>query len=111
MKWLPALVWIVVICCLSFGSLESLQVPKFFSADKLAHIFMYFVLGMFLYIPLKENAERYLFFMALAVVLAILTELVQHFWITNRFGELGDFLANCVGLLLALKLKTKLQKT
>ncbi|MBL4709636.1 MAG: VanZ family protein [Flavobacteriales bacterium] len=111
LKWIPALMWVSIICWLSFSSLENVRVPNFFSADKVAHVIMYFILGAFLYFPLRRNRRHYFLMMFFALIFASLTEFIQHFLVVNRSGELGDFLANFLGLLLALVIGKRLQKT
>ncbi len=111
LKWLPALVWVIIICWLSFSSLERVEVPNLLGVDKFAHIIMYSVLGGFIYLPLKKKQKQYLYFMLLAVIFGGLTEFIQHYCVTNRHGDIGDFTANCIGLFIAYGIKKRLQKT
>ena len=97
MKWLPILIWVAVICYLSFSSLEKVPIPTFFSADKIGHFAMYFILELLFLIPLKENFKGLKLASVFAILFAISTELIQHFFITNRYGEVMDLAANLSG--------------
>lgn len=101
LNWLPITLWVLSICYLSFSSLENIQIPSFFSADKVAHIGMYFTLEMLFLIPLSYNSKGFKYVTIFAVVFSLLTELIQHFFILNRQGEFADFLANLLGILIA----------
>ena len=101
LNWLPIVLWVVVICYLSFSSLEELPIPSFFSADKLAHFGLYFVLEFLFLLPLKTNWLGFKIATFCAIVFSIATELIQHFFILNRYGEIADFLANLLGILVA----------
>lgn len=97
-KWLPAIIWVVIICWLSFSSLDSVEIPVFFSADKFAHFFMYAILELLLFYPIKKVNSSFILLSVVAILFAIATELIQHYYITNRFGEVADFVANLFGL-------------
>lgn len=97
-KWIPLLIWVVAICYLSFSSLENVKLPQFSAADKVAHILMYGVLVYFLSIPLNGKINAFSIGVALAIAFSASTELIQHLWITNRFGDPLDFLANVIGI-------------
>ena len=63
---------------------------------------MYLILEVLFIIPLKElkNRQKWLkIATAFAIFFAILTELIQHFFILNRYGEIMDFAANLLGTL------------
>lgn len=46
----------------------------------------------------KKSYHVGLFF---AFIYSVLTEVIQHYYIVNRYGEFADFLANLIGLTLA----------
>jgi VanZ family protein len=110
-KWLPIVAWITVISYLSFSSLESLPVPQFFSADKIGHFFMYFVLELLFLLPLNKNLRAFYLATIAAAIFSGLTELIQHYWVINRQGEVADFLANLTGLAVAFLLLKRRIKT
>ncbi|MCB0803022.1 MAG: VanZ family protein [Bacteroidetes bacterium] len=109
--WLPLLVWVAIICFLSFSSLENFKSPQFLMADKIAHIGMYFILELLLILPLKENLTRFKIATLFVVLFSLSTELIQEFFIKNRTGEFGDFIANLIGLSIAYLLIRKRIKT
>lgn len=73
---------------------------------------MYGILSSLLYYSAEKKLENYRAYLIAAVVFSLLTELIQHYFITNRHGELGDFIANVLGLgivyLLIKRRETKL---
>ncbi|MEX2380598.1 MAG: VanZ family protein [Vicingaceae bacterium] len=111
LKWIPLLVWVIAICYLSFSSLEHVNLPQFSAADKIAHWGMYAVLVYFLSIPLKGKTNAFAIGVVTAIVFSAFTELIQHFWVINRFGDPFDFLANVLGIFSAYFFLRKRIKT
>ncbi len=111
LKWIPLLVWVITICYLSFSSLENVKLPQFSAADKVAHLGMYAVLVYFLSLPLKGKINAFSIGVVLAIAFSASTELIQHLWVTNRFGDPFDFLANVLGIFIAYFLLRKRIKT
>lgn len=72
---------------------------------------MYGILGLFIHLPLQNKERQWRVFIGLAIVFAAATEFIQHFFVTNRSGEFGDFIANCIGLSFAVLMKKLLLKT
>jgi len=97
--WLPLILWTVVIGFLSFSTIPTAIVPEFKAADKLAHFGMYALVEVFIYLPLRNNKTAFKIFTLLAISFAALTEVVQHFAITSRTGEVYDFIANLIGII------------
>ena len=110
LRWVPIFTWVLIICWLSFSPLDKLTFKPPIGADKLAHIAMYAIFGVLIVWTTFLRKRRYMSF-AFAFVFAGLTEVVQHFFIQNRTGDLFDFIANCVGLVLGLYLVKDLKKT
>lgn len=100
-SWLPLIVWIIAICFLSFSPLDNVKLPDFSAFDKLAHFAMYALLVFFLTIPLKGQMNAFSIGVILAIVFSAFTELIQHFWVSNRFGDAFDFMANVLGIFVA----------
>lgn len=111
LKWIPLLIWVIAICYLSFSSLENVKLPQFSAADKIAHLGMYAVLVYFLSIPLKGQVNAFSIGVVGAIAFSAITELIQHFWVINRFGDPFDFLANVLGIFIAYILLRKRIKT
>jgi VanZ family protein len=91
--------------------MENVKLPHFFSADKIAHIGMYFLLEVLLLLPLTWKTKAFNIATIGAVLFSLLTEIIQHFCIENRFGEVGDFIANLLGIIIALLIIKKAKKT
>ena len=112
--FLPALLWLLFITGLSV--MPSVQLPKvdFFSADKLAHAFVYGVLTWLLLRGMRQarggaalSWKARLAVLAFAIGYGVLMEFVQFAFITGRFYELDDMLANGAGCLVAWALYRK----
>lgn len=110
-RWLPIFIWVIIICVLSFSSLKNISLPTFFSADKVGHIVMYFVLELLFLIPLNWNTRAFRWATISAIVFSLTTEFVQHFFVENRFGELADFIANLIGIAACWLILSKKYKT
>lgn len=104
---MPVFIWVVVICFLSFTSLDKLPLPSFLWWDKLAHFGMYFVLEFLILYAIKFQKKNLLLGSLLALSFSLSTELIQHFIIDNRHGEITDFAANSLGIFIAFLLIRK----
>jgi len=62
---------------------------------------MYFILELLFLIPLRGNPKGLRPASILTVLFAISTELIQHFFIINRYGEVMDLIANLSGTTVA----------
>jgi len=105
-KWLPVFIWAAVICWLSFSSLKEISVPKFFSSDKVAHLGVYFIMELLFFIPIKGK-KNFLIASFFALLFSGIIELIQHFFVFNRFGDVADLLANAAGLLIGYLVLSK----
>jgi VanZ family protein len=110
LRWVPILIWVLVICWLSFSPLNKLSVKPPIGADKIAHVVMYAILGVLLARATSLGRNRSLFYI-LALLFAGGTEVVQHLFIPNRTGDWFDFIANCIGLLPVLYFWKRFEKT
>jgi VanZ family protein len=88
-----------------------------FQFDKWVHAFLFMMLFFIasyewrkLIIEFSEKRSFYSWIiLAYCLFLGALTELIQHFFIPDRFGDWLDFIANSVGAFLGLFLVQKLQ--
>jgi VanZ family protein len=101
LRWLPVFLWLIAICWLSFSSLEKVPLPSFIGWDKLGHFFMYFLLELLFLYALDFKKKGVFIWSLLVIVFSAITELIQHFFIINRYGEWADFFANTVGIIIA----------
>ena len=107
MKYLPTILVCTIVLILSVintGVLPKTDVP---SADKIVHTIMYFGITLILMLNqtsyLREQiTKRQLYFAFLfSVGFGTLMEVIQHF-LPWRSGSVYDFIANTLGVLLAI---------
>jgi len=110
LRWVPIFLWAFIICWLSFSPLNTLSIKPPIGADKLAHVFMYAALGSLISWTTLIKTYRFTL-IVFAFVLAAGTEVVQHFFIPNRTGDVFDLIANCIGLVVALYFVKRFKKT
>lgn len=91
--WL-AFAWILVVTWLSLAPLPEL--PEVEADDKLGHLAAYAVLAALATQP-RRSYGAILATVAAIVAYGGLVEVIQP--LVNRHGELGDFLANCAGVI------------
>lgn len=60
---------------------------------------MYALLELFIYLPLKKNKRAFNVLTFFAITFAGLTELIQHYFVIGRTGDIYDFIANLFGLM------------
>ncbi len=123
-KLWPALVWALFVLILTgvpgayFPEVKSFW--EWLSPDKLVHIFIFGVQAFLLLIPFSEQyltgRNRLLYRAALlliAILFALLTEVLQAYVFIGRNGNLYDFIADVIGVgvgLLAYILLNKKKK-
>lgn len=117
-KW--TLIWsscILLLCFMPGKSFPSSDWFAIFQFDKWVHAFLFMMLFFIasyewkkLTIKFSEKRSFYSWIIfAYCLFLGALTELIQHYFIPDRFGDWLDFIANSVGAVLGLFLVTKLQ--
>lgn len=102
----PVFLWLLFITGLSV--MPGVQLPSFqlFSADKLAHAFVYGVLTWLLLRsytrigPGRAGILPQVVICGISVFYGILMEFVQYAFIPGRFYEIDDMLANAFGCLI-----------
>lgn len=108
-RWVPLLTWVFIVFWLSFSPLDKITIKPPIGADKVAHIIMYAFLGWLTIwtSPVKRIQSMLIL---LAFLIAAGTELVQHYLILNRSGDVLDFAANCIGLIVVILTLKQLKK-
>ncbi|WP_255594314.1 VanZ family protein [Pontibacter sp. HSC-14F20] len=108
------IIWAAVIMVLTLlpsSSMPSLSIWEIFSFDSFAHAFMFAVLTylmvvglkkQYTYLQLKHYAIRAAFFVSSMFGIAI--ELLQHFFVPGRQGDMIDVLSNTIGCILGILL-------
>jgi VanZ family protein len=77
--------------------------------NKGIHFAFYAILALLIALPLRTNTKTAYSFVSVFVAVLVIgfslgavIELVQHYYITGRFGEYLDLLANTIGLVAGL---------
>lgn len=110
-KW--SIIWslfILVLCFLPGKSFPSSNWLDLLQFDKWIHAFLFMMLFLitsfehFKWNYDKKNIHSTLNWMLLfyCFLLAVGTELIQHFFLADRHGDWLDFIANSVGIIVAL---------
>ena len=102
---------IMVTTLLPSSSMPSLSIWELFSFDSFAHAFLFAVLTYLMIVGLKKQytfprlkhyAIRTSFFVSSLFGISI--ELMQHFYIPGRQGDIIDVLSNTIGCLIGIVL-------
>ena len=98
--------WIAIAITISIAYLSLIKTNNFpkiaiYNIDKLYHLIAYFGLTFSWLLALKKPKYKYKVLIA-CVLYGIIIEVLQRALTVYRTGELFDFLANSVGVLLAL---------
>jgi len=103
-KW--GLLWslfILFICLLPGNNLPESSFLTEIYFDKLIHGFLYCVLFILVLIGVKESMKfPFLITFIYCVLYGLLIELIQHFLIKDRLGEVNDIYANLVGAFIGI---------
>jgi VanZ family protein len=102
------ILWSLVIAYLCFAPSDGFKkvpiaIPHL---DKVVHFIMFFILGLFIEaLRIRRLAPKFRFRLPLlGVVYGGLIELVQHFLIDGRHGDLIDWTADILGLVIGIGL-------
>ncbi len=91
--------WLTVI---SLIPLNNLNLPSFSYADKIVHFFLYFFLVLFWLRAYPDMRLKKWTLFICAVLLGIIIEFLQEYFIPGRSGDIFDALANTLGALSGL---------
>ncbi|MHC2992820.1 vanz family protein [Pontibacter sp. HJ8] len=93
------------------SSMPALSIWELFSFDSFAHAFLFAVLAYLMIVGLKKQhtylkLQHYAIRTALLIstMFGIFIELMQHYFITGRQGDIIDVLSNTIGCLLGIVL-------
>lgn len=106
-KWLTALylLSVLALCSINFGPSTDIDIDLFgIRTDHLAHFIMFFpmpflLFGIHRYSALSVSLHRIVPLMILSLIFALLTELMQNYFIPWRSGELSDLVADTLAIL------------
>lgn len=111
MKYLPAIFWFSIILILSTYPGNKIPAPPFFQVDKVVHVLMYAPLSIFLTIAFfrqYNNENTRLKVSTLIVLFCVffggIMEILQHYILINRSGNIYDFTANTIGAIIGMLL-------
>lgn len=101
---IAALIWAIIIFIFCIIPGKDLPDLSFWDADKAAHALVFailvFLLGRGFSRQFTFNRLRYrplLFVVSISIVYGGLLEIMQSTLLTDRFGDMFDFIANCIG--------------
>lgn len=100
---------ILVLCSIPGKDIPSVGWLQVLSPDKWVHAVIFaiqYLLLMFAfskeYVPKFWQFHGHWWAVMLSIVYAVLTEVYQHMFLPDRYGDVYDFIANAVGVLLGL---------
>jgi len=118
---LPFIAWAIVILFIiaipgsSIPESPLFLIPHF---DKIIHAGIFFLLGVFAVFGFTKQGDKtiikrnaYTFGVFFCVIYGILTEVIQHFYISERSGEFADVIANTAGAVAGVSVFYYLIKT
>ena len=111
-KW--GLFWslfILIICLLPGNNLPKNTFLEDIYFDKIIHVFLYMVLFILVFLGANKTT-KYSFFgtFIYSFFYGVLVELIQHYLIEDRYGDINDVFANFVGVIFGIifvKIKKK----
>ena len=113
-SYIKLAVWVVVIAYLCFSSgdrINNLKINTIIPLwlipymDKVVHFVMFFVLAFLiksLYTQKTIEFRTYYIFLVAGVAYAALTEVVQHYFVYMRSGDVFDFFCDLTGMTLSV---------
>jgi len=100
----PALLWAAFILLLTMTSGKEFPSVSLLSFDKIVHVFLFSVQSYLFFRAFIRQSRfislRYhpiVFSLLFSILLGASTELIQAFVLTDRSGDVFDFIANCIG--------------
>ncbi|MEC8604280.1 MAG: VanZ family protein [Bacteroidota bacterium] len=100
--------FILLVCFVPSNGIPKFSIFKHLHLDKWIHFFLFFIQStLFLLIrknngliKFRKHTNKILFIFFYCLILGLLIELVQHYFIQSRFGDAGDFISNLLGVLM-----------
>lgn len=100
---------ILILCSIPGKDIPSIGWLQILSPDKWVHAAVFFVQYLLLMLAFsKEFIDKFWLFAAhwwaviLSLFYAVLTEVYQHLFLPDRFGDVYDFIANAVGVVVGV---------
>lgn len=115
-SYIKLILWTLIIAYLCFTSgsgINDLKITSLIPAwilpymDKIVHFIMFFTLA-FLVKSLESQAtisrKNYYVLVVACVVYGLLTEIIQHYLIVSRSGDIVDFISDVIGISVSLSI-------
>ncbi len=85
--------------------------------DKIVHFFLFGMLFLLSFLPILKSSfsekakKQYFITIAISAILwGILTELIQHYFIAGRTFDIGDWIADTIGILAGVWVASQLKR-
>lgn len=119
-QFIPAILWFLLLCVLVFmpgSDVPSIGWAQQLHIDKIVHFFLFGMLFLLTALPILKSSfsvrskKQYLFSIAISAILwGILTEIIQHYFVAGRTFDIGDWIADTIGILTGVWVATKLKR-
>lgn len=97
-------IWMIIVLVLSTMPSSAVSKASFLgipNLDKIAHFVMYFIFALLASLAFKLTNWQIFF---LVFCYGLLMECVQHYFLTNRYFEIFDIIANIIGTIVGIML-------
>ena len=107
-----AVYYTLILIILSLVPIPDLGLPRFklLEFDKLIHFIMYLVFALIWGLKIKNFLERKMEISAYLILFGLGLEILQHVLPFGRYFDLGDFVANSIGVLFGVFILYYLKK-
>ena len=102
----------LILIILSLVPVPDLGLPRFklLELDKLIHFIMYLIFAMIWGLKVENFLERKMEISAYLILFGLVLEILQHVLPFGRYFDLGDFVANSIGVLFGVFILYYLKK-
>ena len=107
-----AVYYTLILIILSLVPIPDLGLPRFklLEFDKLIHFIMYLIFALIWGLKIENFLERKMEISAYLILFGLVLEILQHLLPFGRYFDLGDFVANSIGVLFGVFILYYLKK-
>ena len=107
-----AVYYTLILIILSLTPIPDLGLPRFklLEFDKLIHFIMYLIFALIWGLKIENFLERKMEISAYLILFGLVLEILQHLLPFGRYFDLGDFVANSIGVLFGVFILYYLKK-
>ena len=107
-----AVYYTLILIILSLVPIPDLGLPRFklLEFDKLIHFIMYLIFALIWGLKIENFLERKMEIFAYLILFGLVLEILQHLLPFGRYFDLGDFVANSIGVLFGVFILYYLKK-